>query len=130
MKGIMEVSVIDDVTNYVSRGGQLPDQVRGSLSQIAKAPSDSVKLSKLQRVASEQLAAFIVASQSKAEFPPLEDCDMQQDDNGRWMKFQDEWVRASESYNPRKCYKVITTLKQRLARHAIEYAKALLEMTE
>lgn len=87
-------------------------------------------LSKLQRVASEQLAALIVASATEDGCPPLEDCDMTQDDNGYWCKRNGYWGKHSSTDLPKDRYTIAVSMELRLARHAVKYAKALLEITQ
>jgi hypothetical protein len=93
-------------------------------------------LSKLQRVASEQLAALVLADLTTNKIvSPVEARDLRLDENGDFTigeKGNAVWLRNSERRAAAvgKRYAVITTPHERMAREAVRYAKALLEMTE
>lgn len=102
-----------------------------SLSEIVKQASDSDRLSKLQQVASEQLAALVLASNTTDFVPPLGDADFSVDPEGIWSKSPNGvWGTSNRIGEKGGGYALTATHEQRVARMAVRYAKALLEITE
>lgn len=93
-------------------------------------------LSKIQRVSSEQLAALVLADfTTDTIVSPVELSDLKLDENGDFTIGENGnvvWLGTSERRSAAvgKRYAVINTRHERMAREAVRYAKALLEITE
>lgn len=84
-------------------------------------------LTKLERVASEQLAALLAHESNPDWAPAFKGADFAQDNAGHWCYANGQWQRATTATPMGERYALKTTHQQRLVRYAIEMAKELLE---
>jgi len=89
----------------------------------------------LQRVASEQLAALVLSDNTTDSIiAPMEPCDMKQDDNGLYTIRNGNVIgipiSERDTLPKSERYALFATHYERIARQAVKYAKALLEITQ
>lgn len=125
------MSAIDDIASYVSNGGKLPVTDRKSLSSMVKELSDSHTLTKLQRVASEQLAALVSVYHANEDMTlQISESDVVQDETGHYQRLGQGFAYYCSPTASRERFRLVTSPETLIARMAMRYAKALLEITE
>lgn len=87
----------------------------------------STGMTKLEVVASQQLAALVTAVETTDWTPSMRDSDMVKDNEGRYHCYNGVWRGATTQTPSSERYSPCTTMKQRVVREAIEYATELLE---
>lgn len=87
-------------------------------------------LTKLELIASQQLAAMITISETTGWSPKLRDDDMTRDDDGGWFFDGKTWRLAGKEVPVTKRHSVQALPKQRIVREAVEYALELLNQCQ
>lgn len=88
-------------------------------------------LSKLQRVASEQLAALISAYHVNDDMSlQISESDVVRDDAGNYQRLGKSFAYYCSPAASRERFRLVTSPETLIARMAVKYAKELLEITE